>query len=90
LYGSCAPKVSELFANQINSLKQGVAAGKDLLLLRDEVAALISETKDREFVYSALEQMRAEFRNSDDERSEDLVVDLMTFLVGWCAPHMRL
>lgn len=44
---------------------------------------------DKETMYNALDLLRAEFRSKDDEESEDIVMDYMDLVVGWCNPRWR-
>jgi hypothetical protein len=85
-----AAQMSEVIAAKVVSLKKDVMAGRDFIALREDVASLIVETNDRELVYSALEQLRAQFRAADDERSEDRVMDLMDLIIGWCGRDVKL
>jgi hypothetical protein len=41
-------------------------------------------------VLELFEQARREFRESDREIEEDIVMDVMDCIVGWCSPQARL
>jgi len=76
--------------DQLESLKRNVSRGADVSRLRDQLAALVSSGEAKEEIVARLHELRADFRGAGDERSEDVVLELLDFAVGWCAPHMRL
>ena len=45
---------------------------------------------DKDSMYRVLELLRQEMRAKKDEASEDLIMDLMDRVVGWCSPDSRL
>jgi hypothetical protein len=69
---------------------QAVTSEQPLLRLRAEVQSLLAEGYEREVLLSQLESFRDYLRDSDDESSEDIVLDVMDFLTGWCHPDMIL
>jgi len=36
------------------------------------------------------EQTRRQLREAGRDREEEVVLEIMDFLVGWCSPHMNL
>jgi hypothetical protein len=62
----------------------------------DPVAALRSSVADelrhhsRERVLNDLEELREALREQGQDEAEDVVLDVMDFLTGWCSPHERL
>lgn len=45
---------------------------------------------DREVILAELEALRGELRRSGREDTEDVVLEVMDFVAGWCSPHVRL
>ena len=45
---------------------------------------------DQDTMYSVLESFRAEMRLKNDEETEDMIMDNMDFVCGWCSPHMKI
>ncbi len=43
----------------------------------------------REQLMAQLERLRADLRGVDREQDDDLVLEVMDFVSGWCSPHMR-
>ena len=58
--------------------------------LRDTVARLLDSGNDREVIQQSLEQFRLVLREADREAAEDVVLEVLDFLTGWCSPHQRL
>jgi hypothetical protein len=44
----------------------------------------------RQELLDALEGVRADLRSQGREADEDMVMEVMDCLVGWCSPHMRI
>jgi hypothetical protein len=55
---------------------------------RTTTAALRSLTDD-EFALARLRALRARFRAEGNEAAENLVLDAMDFVTGWCSRHMK-
>ncbi len=45
---------------------------------------------DRDVVLAELEALRGELRRAGRDDAEDIVLEAMDFVVGWCSPHVRL
>ena len=69
-------------------------AYRDALDAEDPLTALVSTVRrelqhaDRRQVLNDLEQLRLVLR--EEGRDEDVVLDVMDFVTGWCSPHQRL
>ncbi len=50
---------------------------------------LLAEGQTREMVLGLFESARQQLRMEDRENQEDIVMDVMDFIVGWCSPHME-
>ena len=65
----------------------GLKPGSDL----SELAVKYKDLgMDNERMYHNLEVLRQEMRAKEDEASEDLIMDLMDRVVGWCNPDSRI
>lgn len=58
--------------------------------LREAVRGVLSEGGSREAVEDVLLQLRAEFSERGEESHEDVVLEVLDFIVGWCSPHQVL
>jgi hypothetical protein len=58
--------------------------------LRQAVAHELEGGTSRENVLAQLEQLRADLRARGREDDEDVVLEVMDFVTGFCSPHMRL
>jgi hypothetical protein len=58
--------------------------------LRSIVDQMLNAGKDKSIVLNDLKMLRDELRSEANEISEDAVLEVEDFLVGWCSPHMRL
>ena len=59
------------------------------IALRDVVAEELVQ-HDRATVLDELEELRAALRAASRDAEEDVVLEVMDFVTGWCAPHVRL
>ena len=65
----------------------GLKTGSDL----SELAVKYKDLgMDKESMYHNLEDLMLEMRENKDEASENLIMDLMDRVVGWCSPDSRL
>jgi DNA-binding response OmpR family regulator len=58
--------------------------------LRSMVDALLRQGQSRDTVLALLEQSRRQLNSEGRDAEEDVVMDVMDFLTGWCSPHMKL
>jgi hypothetical protein len=64
---------------------------RPLATLRDLVKhELHARHGDRDVVLGELEALRGELRRGGREDLEDVVLEVMDFVAGWCSPHVRL
>jgi hypothetical protein len=79
------------FAMPMDSRIQEALAGPDSLnQLRLLVKKLQSEGLSNDSILQSFEQARQHLREQGREQDENVVMELMDFLVGWCSPHMKL
>jgi hypothetical protein len=58
--------------------------------LRALVLSMMAEGQSQDAILQVFEDARQELRQAGREADEDVVTDVMEFLVGWCSPHMKL
>jgi hypothetical protein len=64
---------------------------RPLAALRDVVQhELHDRHADRDVVLGELEALRGELRRAGRADAEDVVLEVMDFVAGWCSPHVRL
>jgi hypothetical protein len=57
--------------------------------LRELVQDMLTHGQDRNEILARLESYRSVLREAGRD-DEDVVMEVMDFLTGWCSPHMRL
>ncbi len=73
-----------------NRLLQALAADQPLQRLREEVQSLLAKGYDRETLLAQLEGLRQRVRQEGRESDEDVILDVMDFLTGWCRPGLAI
>jgi hypothetical protein len=74
-----------------DAYRGALASRMPLVSLRDVVAHELHDRRaDREVVLGELEALRGELRRTGREDLEDVVLEVMDFVAGWCSPHVRL
>jgi hypothetical protein len=58
--------------------------------LRSLVRSLQAQGKDQRAILELFERARQQLRESGREKEEDVVMEIMDFLIGWCSPHVSL
>ena len=51
---------------------------------------MLDQRQDRASILALFEQTRQQLRDQGRDAEEDIVLEAMDLLVGWCSPHMRL
>lgn len=59
----------------------------DVLALREFLILFKNKGMDEESMLENLEELQ---RSSDFKETEDILLDLMDIVVGWCAPGLRI
>jgi hypothetical protein len=75
---------------QLLELVHSIPPARLMFPLRDFAREKLHEGYPREQLLEDFEYVRAELREIDDEAREDAVMDVMDFLYGWSASHMKL
>ncbi len=63
---------------------------KPFQALRDLISNLSSKGLDAQSILAQFEAAREQLRHAGHEADEDMVMDAMDCLVGWCRPEMVL
>lgn len=61
-----------------------------LASLREAARRQLAASVPREEVLDQLEALRFELRDAGKEGLEDIVLEVMDFVSGWCALHVRI
>lgn len=72
------------------SYEEALRSAHPLERLRELMRGRLERGEDRKRLLEELEELRAALRIQDRDDEEDIVLDVMDFLVGWCSPHMKL
>lgn len=70
--------------------EQAFGYDQPMLRLRAEVEQLLIEGYDRDLLYSQLDAFRSVLLASGRDADDDVVLEVMDFLTGWCSPDMNL
>lgn len=70
--------------------ERALHADNPTLALRDVAAALLREGQTHEQVLRSFEELLMSFRASGRDTDEDVVLEVMDFITGYCSPHMKL
>ncbi len=57
---------------------------------RSVVESFLRQGQEKQALLDRLERIRQKFREKGREPEEDVVMDVMEFVLGWCSPHMRI
>jgi hypothetical protein len=70
--------------------EEALASSEPLWELRGVVRGLLADGHAREAVLADFEQFRLVLQAAHRESDEEIVLEVMDFVAGWCSPHMRL
>jgi hypothetical protein len=88
LYGE---RCYERDMSPIAELQEAVQTRHPLVSLRDAVKTAMDDRGfSREDVLAMLQELRARYHDEGDAHAEDIVLDTMDFVTGWCSPHMKI
>lgn len=69
-------------------IKQSIDEGKSLIEMREVIVKFKEEGGAQVDAQKTLEALREEYIN--DEEKEDLLLDLLDFVGGWCRKELRI
>jgi hypothetical protein len=67
-----------------------LASGDGLSGVRAAAQRELQSGTPRERVISELEALRSDLRAVGREADDDVVLEVLDFVTGWCSPHVRL
>jgi hypothetical protein len=70
--------------------EEALRSAQPLERLRAIVRSRLERGEGRERLLAELEDLQRALRASGRDADEDVVLDVMDFLTGWCSPHMKL
>jgi hypothetical protein len=74
-----------------HELYAALASGDRLESLRRAAERELEAGASREQLVAALEELRGDLRRvGGRDEDDDVVLEVMDFVNGWCSPHMRL
>ena len=76
----------DLRCRLVQILKESGTRDEALCALRALLNKALNDGEERETILGKIEELRQSV--SDDQ--EDILLEVMDFLVGWCSPHARL
>ncbi len=71
-------------------LEGAVASQEPMAALRMLVTQLTTEGLSQRAIYELFDTFRADLRVGGRDADEDVVLEVMDQIVGWCSPHVRL
>jgi hypothetical protein len=80
----------ELIVMDYEAYQQAFGSPDPLRALRAIVQKQVEAGNDRTTLLAELERYRAVLRAEGRDQDEDLILEVMDFLVGWCHPDMRI
>ena len=75
------------YRQRLEKAARGTNSSEDLLR---EVKALLALGVDRNEILDVFEVIRTALQKDNMEEAEDIVLEVMDLLVGWCSPHAEL
>lgn len=73
-----------------NDLEKALKDPQPFVQLRNLVQQWLAQGQDRQMILDRFEQARLPLRTEGREADEDVLLEVMDCLVGWCSPHMKL
>jgi len=73
--------------NELSVLKEALQKSSPMENLEQIVKDLLGKGYSKESILAEFEYLR---ETTTDENYEDVVLDMMDFLSGWCSPHKRI
>jgi len=70
--------------------EEALLSPEPLRELRSLALRLSSQGQDTAAIVAKFEEARGQLREANRESDEDVVMDVMDCLVGWCSPQMRI
>ena len=72
-----------------NLLEAAIKDWDSLNTLRNLLLNQVAQGKDRETLTQELTEFALELRAANRESDEELILEVLDFLTGWCSPSMK-
>jgi len=72
------------------SIERALHSAEPFKELRSLVMYRLSQGEEKKAVLETFEKARQHLRQTNREMDEDVLMEIMDCLVGWCSPQMRL
>jgi hypothetical protein len=76
----------DLIGKLLQALEDRGTRGEKISTLRALLGEFLKDGENRETILTQIQQLR----KSVSDEQEDLLLEIMNFLVGWCSPHAKL
>ena len=73
-----------------NEIRNALASPSPTLYLWTILKALIDKGESKENLLNIFSNMRKNLSLPSQDAEDDLILEMMDFLTGWCSPNMRL
>jgi hypothetical protein len=80
-------KLTMTFEKALDLALQAIEPLREVRILAEQ---LLHDGFPRAAVLEQFEQARQGLRDQGKEKEEDLLLEVMDFIDGWCSPHMKL
>jgi hypothetical protein len=71
-------------------IQSALKSADPLGALRSLIESLLQQGRTSEAILNLFENNRQMLRKAGREADEDMLMEAMDFLTGWCSPHMKL
>ena len=75
--------------DRISEFRKCIWAMDSSSCLRRTIEQMMALGIDKDSILADLNVLKSELRTSGNEKLEDVVLDAMDCVVGWCSPHQR-
>ena len=72
-----------------NEIEKGLASEAPFLHLRSFLQELLDSGESKEKVLQSLAEYRKKLLLPNQEKEDDMLLDMMDYVAGWCSPHMK-
>jgi len=81
---------NELDMRWFDGFERALGSSDPVERLRDDVAEIVRSGVPSDTVQASLERFRIKLAAEGRDADEDVVLDVLDFLTGWCSPHRRI
>ncbi len=71
-------------------IQEALTGVDSLAKLRSLIENLQAQGQDQQGILDMLERARQQCRETGREKEEDVIMEVMDFLIGWCSPHVKM